>query len=85
MEAWLKSFFTSILLLIVIVIILRISFFYLTPFIIAILLAGFINPVVKKNRNLHWTGSSICYIYYTDIYDCYYNIISDFRDFSNVS
>lgn len=48
MEAWLKSLFTSILVLLIVVIILKISFLYLTPFIIAIILAAFINPAVKK-------------------------------------
>lgn len=57
MEAWLKSLFTSILVLLIVVIILKISFLYLTPFIIAIILAAFINPAVKNLRHiLDWTG-----------------------------
>lgn len=48
MEAWLKSLFISFLLLIVIFIFLNFSFIYLTPFIIAILLASLINPLVTR-------------------------------------
>ncbi|MFP4660973.1 MAG: sporulation integral membrane protein YtvI [Halanaerobiales bacterium] len=47
MEAWLKRILIFCLALIIILFFLRLSFYYLTPFVIAVLLAGFINPAVN--------------------------------------
>ncbi|MFP4016136.1 MAG: sporulation integral membrane protein YtvI [Halanaerobiales bacterium] len=48
MERWLKRILFFCLASIIILLFLRFSFYYLTPFVIAVLLAGLINPVVNK-------------------------------------
>ena len=47
MEAWLKNIFIAIMLLLFIFLILNFSLLYLTPFIMAVLLASLLNPLVN--------------------------------------
>lgn len=53
MEAWIKRLLISFLLLVIILFFLKFSFVYLTPFIIGVLLASLINPLVNKLEELY--------------------------------
>lgn len=47
MEAWLKNIIIALVLLLMIFLLLNFSLIYLTPFLVAILLAGLLNPPVN--------------------------------------
>lgn len=53
MEIWVKRILVSFIMLLIIVILLNFSITYLTPFIIAVLFASLINPIVNKLENFH--------------------------------
>ncbi len=53
MDMWVKKILFSCLMLFIIVILLNFSITYLTPFIIAVIFASLINPVVNMVENFH--------------------------------